>query len=284
MTTLATIAQNDGYVEGIGGLRLHYRTWEVPRARAAFLLIHGFSDHSGRYGRFAGHMADHDISTFALDLRGHGASEGRLGYVSRFSCFLQDLDRFRREVQGLVDPRCPLFLFGHSMGGLITLRYLQEFEGALRGAIVSSPWLETAGLPSWKRSVARLLARVLPALRLPAGIDAEHLSHDAKVVRRYRDDPIAHGIITPRLFVEIETAAAQVLAEPDRISTPLLLLLAGDDRLVESAPTLRLAGRLGHRDDLTLKRYGGYYHEVWNEADAGVVLEDVSTWITAHLA
>lgn len=284
MTSLGTVARNDGCVEGIGGLRLHYRTWEAPGARAAVLLIHGFSDHGGRYARFAEHMAERDISTFALDLRGHGASEGRLGYVSRFSCFLQDVDRFRREVQGLVDPRCPLFVFGHSMGGLIALRYLQEFDSSLRGAIVSSPWLVTAGVPAWKQSLARGLARVLPALPLPAGVNAEYLSHDPKAVRRYRDDPIVHGIITPRLFVEIEAAAARVLDQPERIRTPLLLLVAGDDRVVEPAPVLRLAARLEHRDDVALERYGGYYHEVWNEADAGVVLEDVSTWVAAHLA
>ncbi|MFW6202151.1 MAG: alpha/beta hydrolase [Gemmatimonadota bacterium] len=288
MTTISpaveTVARNDGFVEGVGGLRLHFRTWEVPAAEAALLVVPGLSDHGGRYVRLATHMAELGVSTFALDLRGHGASEGRRGYVRRFSCFLQDLDRFRREVQGLVDPRCPLFLFGHSLGGLIVLRYLQEFEAAVQGAVVSSPWLATVGVPHWKRVAARVLSRVLPALPLPANIDPDGLSHDPQAVRRYRDDPAVHGSVTPRLFVEAERAAATVFDQSDRLYGPLLLLLAGDDRLVDPRRAVELAEAIGDRTDVILNRYPGYYHEVWNEADAGVVLDDVRGWITAHLA
>lgn len=280
--TVATLARNHGYAEGIGGLRLHYRTWEIPRARAALVVVPGFSDYGERYRGFAERMAEHGFSTFALDVRGHGTSEGRRGHVSRFSCFLQDLDRFRREVRGLVDPGCPVFLFGHSMGGLIVLRYLQEFDASLHGAIVSSPWLATLDVAPWKRSLGRVLARILPALPLPANVDPDHLSHDAAVVQSYRDDPMVHGTITPRLFVEIEAAAARIADERDRVRVPLLMLVAGDDRLVDPEPAIRFAESAG--DAVTLKHYSGYFHEVWNEADAGVVLGDVRDWLTAHLA
>ena len=96
--------QAHGYVEAVGGVRLHYRSWEATRPHAALLVLHGLGEHSGRYLQLGASMVDHEISTFALDLRGHGVSEGRRGYVARFEMFLQDVDRFRREVQGLVDP------------------------------------------------------------------------------------------------------------------------------------------------------------------------------------
>src|SRR5690606_16896350 len=128
MSDTATLTHSHGYFEGVRRLRLQYRTWEVPDARGAVVLIHGFSEHSGRYEGVAGHLAGFGLSTFALDLRGHGRSDGRRGHVPRFEVYLQELDRFRREVQGVVGPELPLFLLGHSMGGLIALRYLQEFE------------------------------------------------------------------------------------------------------------------------------------------------------------
>ena len=142
---------SEGYFEGVGRLRLRYRAWEVQNARAAILVVHGLGEHSGRYAAFAETAGAFACSTYALDLRGHGGSEGRRGFVPRFETFLQDVDRFRREVQGLVDVRVPVFLLGNSMGGLIALRYLEEYEAPFRGAIIVSPWLATAvEVPRWK--------------------------------------------------------------------------------------------------------------------------------------
>jgi len=110
MTTTGTLERNHGTFEGVGRLRLQYRSWEVPAPKAAVVFVHGFSDHSGRYESFAETLATFGVSTFAFDLRGHGQSDGRRGYVRRFEIYLQELDRFRQEVQGLVAGDCPLFL------------------------------------------------------------------------------------------------------------------------------------------------------------------------------
>src|SRR5688500_7248515 len=107
----------EGYFEGVGGIRLFYRSCELPRARAAIAIVHGHGDHSGRWESLATSLGTYGYSCYALDLRGHGLSEGRRGHVARFEFFLQDLDRFRREVEGLTDVGCPLFLLGHSFGG-----------------------------------------------------------------------------------------------------------------------------------------------------------------------
>ena len=122
------IRNGEGTLVGVGRLRLRYRTWEVANPRAAVLVVHGLAEHGGRYARFAQTLGGFGFSTFALDLRGHGLSDGRRGHAASFDCFLQDLDRFRREVEGVLDRRTPLFLLGMSMGGLIALRYLEEYD------------------------------------------------------------------------------------------------------------------------------------------------------------
>src|SRR5690606_15951978 len=163
MTTTGTLERNHGTFEGVGRLRLQYRSWEVSAPKAAVVFVHGFSDHSGRYESFAETLATFGVSTFAFDLRGHGQSDGRRGYVRRFEIYLQELDHFRQEVQGLVAGDCPLFLVGHSMGGLIALRYLEEFESPFRDGIIVSPWLGTAMyVPRWKVVLATFLNRMLP--------------------------------------------------------------------------------------------------------------------------
>jgi alpha-beta hydrolase superfamily lysophospholipase len=198
--------------------------------------------------------------------------------------YLQDLDRFRREVQGFTPAGLPHFLVGHSMGGLIALRYQEEYRAGFAGAIISAPWLATAmPIPRWKVTAAAAIARVLPALPMKNGIDPEHLSHDPRVVEAYRGDPLVHGRITPRLFVEASAAMGLVLQHADRLAAPLLFLIPAADRIVDGQLSLQFARQLpGHLT--TIKLYPGMYHEVLNEVDRQLVVRDIRDWIAARIA
>jgi alpha-beta hydrolase superfamily lysophospholipase len=277
------IRRSDGTIVGVKGTRLAYRTWEGASARAALVVVHGFGEHSGRYAEFGERMASYGISTFAMDLRGHGLSEGRRGHVASFDILLQELDRFRREVEGLADFRIPLFLLGHSFGGLIALRYQEEYNTRFEGAIISAPWLATAvRVPRWKVNAAQSLSRVLPALPFRAGVRAEHLSHDRDIVDAYRADPLVHDRITPRLFTELSTAMGLALQRSDRIQEPLLFLVAGDDRLVDTERALTVARSITAAD-VTIRVYPGYYHEILNEVDRASIHREIRDWIAARV-
>ncbi len=274
--------QSHGYLEAVGGVRLHYRSWEAARPRAALVVLHGLGEHSARYHELGESMAEHELSTFALDLRGHGLSEGRRGYVARFEIFLQDVDRFRREVRGLVDPSCPLFLLGHALGGLIAVRYLEEYASSFRGGIVLAPWLASAlPLPRWKSNVAAFLSRLLPALPLRAGIRAHDLSHDEDVVRAYAADPLVHDRITPRLFTEVSAAMGLVFQRADRLVVPLLFLLPGSDRISDTNRTAAFARSLTSAD-VTVRIFPGLFHEVLNELERASIREEIRIWLAAH--
>lgn len=270
-----------GFLTGIGGLRLHYRTWEAADPAAAVLVIHGLSDHAGRYADVADVLIGEGFSAFALDLRGHGASEGRRGHVRNFACLLQDVDRFLREVTALTGRDTPLFFFGHSLGGLIVLRYLAAFRPAIRGAVVSSPWIDTARLSGWQRTAVHALSRVLPALPLRSGIRAEDLSHNTEAVRAYNRDPRVHNTITPRLYTEAERAGARVLRHK-QFRVPLLFMLAGADRVVDTAASVRLAKGMDTATT-TVKVYPGRFHEIWNETDSQAVIADLVAWMRERL-
>jgi acylglycerol lipase len=277
------ILEMDGQVEAVGGLHLYYRGWEADEPCATLIVTHGLSEHSGRYAEFGRAMAAFGISTYALDLRGHGLSEGRRGHVDHFHVLLQDLDRFRREIACIARGEEPQFLLGHSMGGLITARYVEEYEPDIAGAVIISPWLATAmPVPRWKVLAASFLNRVLPALPINAGIDEQWLSHDQQVIRRYRDDVLVHGRITPRLFTEASAAMGLVLQRSDRIRIPLLLLLAGDDRIVDTNKSEAFARSLTAAD-VTIRVYPDYYHEVLNDHDRAIAQHEIRDWILARL-
>ena len=273
------VSESDGKFEGVGGLHLYYRAWEKPKATCGLVIVHGLAEHGGRYYDFGMRMAAGGVNTYCFDLRGHGASEGRRGHANRFDLLLQDLDRFRREVEGITHGQLPLFLLGHSMGGLIALRYLEEFDVAFRGAVLTSPWLATGvDIPRWKVLAAGTLNKLLPSLPIDAGIDPDYLSHDPLVVTQYRDDALVHGKITPRLFAEASAAMGQVFHRSDRIRVPLLFLLAGDDRIVDTRRSEAFARSLSVQD-VTIRVLPNYYHEVLNDFDRAVALREVRDWI-----
>jgi acylglycerol lipase len=276
---MQTIAEIDGCIQAVGGLSLYYRAWETENARAGLLVIHGLAEHSGRYVDFARAMAGFGFNVYALDLRGHGLSDGRRGHTARFDLLLQDVDRFRREVGGGCKEGLPLFMLGHSMGGLITARYIEEYETDLAGAILTSPWLATAlPVPRWKVMLASVLNRVLPAMPISAEVDETLLSHDPLVVTRYKDDPLVHGKITPRLFAEASMAMGLVMHRSDRIDIPLLLILAGDDKLVDTRKSEAFARSLT-APDVTIHVLDDYYHEVLNDHDRAITYGVIRDWL-----
>ena len=278
-----SVLEVEGQVRAVGGLSLFYRGWEADEPLAALLVVHGLAEHSGRYAEFGRELASFRINTYALDLRGHGLSDGRRGHTDRFDLLLQDVDRFRREVEGCSEGELPLFLLGHSMGGLITARYIEEYESRFHGAIITSPWLATAlPVPRWKMLAANILNRLLPSLPINAGIDETLLSHDPIAVARYRDDPLVHGKITPRMFAEVSQAMGLVMQRSERIRIPLLLLLAGDDRLVDTRKSEAFARSLTAAD-VTIRVLPDYFHEVLNDFDPAIAMHEIRDWIIARL-
>lgn len=273
----------EGRFDGAAGVALRYVFWEASAPAAALIVVHGLSEHARRYAEFGERMALGGVSTFAFDLRGHGESHGQRGHARRFELLVNDVELFRREVLGLIEPGTELFLLGHSMGGLIALRYLQQGVGPFRGGIIVAPWLATvAPVPAWKRRLATLLNRALPALPFPSGIDASILSRDPAIVSSYREDRLVHGTITPRLFCEAEAAMLQARSERTTPKTEsLFMLVAGDDRLVDSRVALEVARSLA-TPDITVKEWPEAYHEILNAPDRSEVFTELLSWIHAR--
>ena len=269
------------HLEAADGTRLHYRAWPVDRPRAALAVLHGLFEHSGRYRELAAFMNGAGVAVFGLDLRGHGRSEGRRGHVRRFDQLVDDAARFVDAVSdGL--PGVPRFLLAHSMGGLVGIRYLEERRPGVAGAVITSPWLETAAhVPAWQETLARVLDRLLPILPFPADLDPEELSHDPERVADYRDDPRIFSTLTPRLWEEVARAGDAAFERRDRLDLPLLFLLAGDDRIVRTERSLELARSL--EGDVTVEVLDGYYHEVLQEVERAAVMAAILAWLEARL-
>lgn len=182
-------------------------------------------------------------------------------------------------------PGMKFFLLGHSMGGLIVLNFVEKFTGIADGVIASSPGLNPGmKVPAVKGTVAKILSRILPSLSFDNELDSSFLSHDTQVVNAYNNDPLVHRTITARWFTEFLRAMETTKQSAARIRIPVLMQVAGDDRLVD-APTSRQFFNSLTAEDKTLFFYDTLYHEIYNETgqDREKVLNDLEGWLHDHI-
>jgi alpha-beta hydrolase superfamily lysophospholipase len=169
------------------------------------------------------------------------------------------------------------------MGGLIALRYMEEYPGRFRGGVIASPWLATAmKVPRWKALLVPVLSRLLPAAPFRHGLDADQLSRDPAVAAAYRSDSLTQPFITPRTFAEASHAMGLALQRSDRIRAPLLFMMGDADRIVDTERALRFARSLPG-DDITVRVYAGHYHELLLELDSTGIHRQVRDWIMGRV-
>ena len=262
---------------GYQDAELYYQTWQPSTSVGTIIITHGLAEHSDCYHDLATDFGENKWRTFAWDLRGHGRSEGKRGYVNRFQDFCDDLEAFIRFVKsqkGVADH--PLVLFGHSLGGLITLKTLLNHSPSQISALaLSSPALGlTVEVPKIKEKAAHFLSDWLPKMTMHNEIDFRQLTRDEKLVRSYKNDPFRHDKISPRLFLGMEAAMAEVLTGASEIHLPTIMQLAGRDRIVSTPSSEKFFDKLGSkRKEIFI--YTESYHEIFNDLDRKEVIDDL---------
>jgi alpha-beta hydrolase superfamily lysophospholipase len=257
------------------------RIWSaVPdRPVARLLIVHGFLEHSGRYIEFQDRAAEAGLAVTRYDCRGHGLSDGKRAHIDRYEEYIADLDQVRREaVAGPAD--LPLFVLGHSQGGLKVIRYgLDDRSAGLAGIISLSPALGlSVPIPAWKSFMGNVMSVLWPSLGLDAGIDKEHLTHDPESKARRDNDKLIGENARARWFTETLLTQATVRAAASNFSLPLLLLIAGDDRLVDASEASRFGTAAGS-EDKTVHVYDGLYHELLQELERLPIHERIIDWV-----
>ena len=230
-------------VSAPGGVALASSYWR-PEGEATGLVVlaHGWGEHHRRYEELARAMNGRGLAVWGYDQRGHGDSGGRRGHVTRFDQLVEDLAWVTDHALTFVSPEVPLLLVGHSMGGLVVLRALQTQALSPAAACVSAPWLKTAAtVPPWKLQLAGLLDRVMPWLPIPNRLDPTTRTRDAEMIRAVQKDRMVHGWMTSRFFREIGWAQGQVLAHDQPLKMPLLVIIPGDDLVVDADATRHFA-------------------------------------------
>lgn len=264
------------------GLRLYLRRREVDDARGEILIVHGFGEHSGRYGPLTEHLNNNSYTVTSYDHRGHGLSDGLPGHVENFSEYETDLQKMVAYVRNR-SKSSNLYLIGHSMGGLVSLRFLAKKGSEVSGAIISAPLIAVAvPVPAHKMMIARMSARMAPRMRLDNEINPAVLSRDPEVGRAYSADSLVNRKVSARWFAEATRAMEEVKIWASEITTPLLVMHGTEDKLASCEASREMFQQIGSRDK-ELIIYPGYFHELFNEPEKQDLFERVTSWLESRI-
>ena len=265
------------------GTRIFFRACVPKDPKAIVLVLHGYAEHSGRYERVLTHLAGRGFAAYAPDHRGHGKTADVLGYVADLDAIVSDVLRLR--TKALEDHSAlPVFLIGHSMGGLISLLHTQRYPTGLSGVVTSGVAVSIP--PDISKIVIKLshvLGRIIPKVGIQPFFDPTKMTRDVAEQERVKVDPLFYrGKVRARTGSNLLKGIGQALDRLGEIQTPMLIMHGGSDALVPSDASETVYARIASSDK-EHEIYPEAYHELFQDPDTGDVLDRVGAWIEARV-
>lgn len=271
-------------VPGYQGERIYTFWYPVlpSRSKGTLFWVHGYAEHSGRYEAVIRYLGEEGWHSLAWDLRGHGRSTGRRGFITDVEEYLYDLTAVWTHWKERLPT--PVVLIGHSLGGLIVLRYRQKYSDIWVPAatIVSAPLIQLKlHVPRWKRAMGEVAARFFPTMSLPSGLDPKQLTHDEAEALAYAQDPLVFRIATAGWFAAIQRAQVELWKDLPRLTTgKYLFLLPEQDPVCDSEAARRFYHHLP-APEKQLITYPDSYHEPLHETFRQKVYQDLAAYLAS---
>ena len=279
---MATTRSEHGF-DGVDGIRIVYDVWTPSTDPVGVVILcHGYAEHARRYDHVAQRFGEAGLITYAVDLRGHGRSGGKRVYLKDISEYTADFHHLV-DIAAAAHPKLDRVVLGHSMGGGVVFTYGVEHPDDYAAMVLSGPavYAQNAVSPV-KIVLANVLGSVLPGLPVE-NLPADAVSRDPDVVAAYEADPLVHHGKLPAGIGKALIGVGRTM--PQRaaaLTAPLLVVHGGQDELIPVEGSRRLIECVSSTD-ANLKVYPKLYHEVFNEPERAVVLDDVVAWIGVHL-
>jgi acylglycerol lipase len=267
--------------EGVGGLKIFTRSWHPEgKPRGVVVIVHGFNSHSGQYLWAADQFTADGLAVYALDLRGRGRSEGERFYVEKIDDYVNDVETLVTTAKSQ-NPGLPVFMLGHSAGGVTACIYALDHQSEINGLICESFAYELP-VPDIALSFLKGLSYITPHTHV-FKLKNEDFSRDPAVVESMNNDILIAGESQPA-----QTAAAMLRADErlkkefPLITLPVLILHGTADKATKPSGSQHFYEQAGSRDK-TLKLYEGHYHDMLNDLDKEVVMADIQNWVDERI-
>ncbi|HKP67803.1 MAG TPA: lysophospholipase [Pyrinomonadaceae bacterium] len=267
--------------EGVGGLKIATRSWQPEgKPRAIMILVHGFNAHSGYMVWPGEQFTANGFASYALDHRGRGKSEGERFYVENFSDYLGDLDRLVNIARD-ENPGLPIYMLGHSAGGVIATSYVFDHQPEIAGLICES-FAFDVGLPDIASLLLKGLSHLAPHLHVFT-LKNEFFSRDPEAVAAMNADPLIANESQPaETAAEMLKAADRLLQNMPNFTTPVFIIHGTEDKATRYQGSQYFYDHAGSSDK-TLKLYEGHYHDLLNDIDKEIVMKDILEWLNERV-
>jgi len=244
------------------------------------VLVHGFNSHSGYYLWAAEQLIARGLAVYALDLRGRGKSDGERYYVEKFSEYQSDVDVLVRLARTR-EPGLPMFMLGHSAGGVIACNYVLDHQADFAGLVCES-FAYQVPAPDFALAVLKGLSHLAPHAHV-LKLKKEDFSRDPKVVQALLDDPLLANEVQPtKTVAEMVRADERLKRDFGLFTLPVLIIHGTRDTVTRPEGSQEFYGKTSSKDK-TLKLYDGYFHDLLNDIGKEAVMHDIRDWLGAHL-
>ena len=267
--------------DGVGGLKIFTRSWQPEgQARGVVVIVPGFNSHSGQYLWVGEQFAANDLAAYAIDLRGRGRSEGERYYVEKIEDYTDDVATLVRTAKS-ENPGLPVFVLGHSAGGVVSCVYTLDHQSEIDGLICES-FAYDLPVPGFVLSLLKGLDHIAPHAHVYT-LKNENFSRDPLFVDSMNSDPLIKGESEPTQTAAVMIDAARRLhREFPLIKLPVLILHGTEDKATNPSGSQFFYENIGSTDK-TLKLYEGHYHDLLNDVDKEIVMADINDWIDARV-
>lgn len=271
----------EGNFEGAGGLSIFTRSWQPEETpRGVVVIVHGFNSHSGQYLWTAEQFTKKGLAVYALDLRGRGRSEGERFYVEKIEDFTDDVETLVQQAKS-ENPGLPVFMLGHSAGGITACIYALDHQDEIDGLICESFAYELP-VPDIVLTFLKGLSYITPHTHV-FSLNNKDFSRDEKVVEEMNNDILIKGESQPAQTAKVLLNAAERLTEEfPNITLPVLIIHGTEDKATKPSGSQHFYERAGSNDK-TLKLYEGHFHDMLNDLDKEVVMADIQNWIDERI-
>lgn len=272
---------SEEWLAGAGGAKIFVRSWRpATPPRAVVAIVPGFKSHSGHYGWTGETLASHGYAVSAVDLRGRGKSDGDRFWIERIEDYLGDI-RLLVDTARARNPGLPVFLLGHSAGGVLASVFALDEQDGLAGLVCES-FAYQVFAPPGALSIVRALDGIAPRLKV-LKLPNKHFSRDPQVVAAMDRDPLLAGEVQPvHTVAEMLQGADRLTREFGTLRLPTFILHGTADKVTKPAGSQFFFDHATGTDDKTLRLYEGHAHDLLNDLGKQQVLADIRQWMQAR--
>jgi alpha-beta hydrolase superfamily lysophospholipase len=262
---------------------IHINAWyaEPKIVKGAIVIVHGFGEHAGRYlDAVVPRLLEAHLAVFCYDNIGHGKSGGKRGHCRSYSALLELLDNIVVKAK-LLNPKKPIFLYGHSMGGNLVLNYDLRIKSDLAGIVATSPYLKLAFQPpKWKMILGKVMLKMIPSVTMSSGLNPQHISRIDREVEKYIADPLVHDRVSPMYSFPIMAAGEWAVDNAHNLRTKTLLCHGTGDKIIDYTATEKFHNN-SNNTQLHLIEDG--YHELHKDVGNKNTLDIIGNWLEERM-